>query len=340
MLFPAFALKAQVGGQSAYQFLNLVPSARVAGQGSNAIANISNDLNFAVYNPALLNEEMDGQFTTSIIDYLTDITVGDVNYARHYDSIGTFMIGLKFIDYGDFDRTNNVGIKSGTFTAGDYVFNVGYAYKLDTNWSFGANLKGVYSSYDSYTSSGIALDLGATYRIPSKRMVIALLAKNIGFQFSPYNLEEERLPFELQLGFSNRFEHLPLRWQITFEQLETWDLTYEDPNDRSINQLTGELEVNSPSVWNNLLRHMVLGVEFSPTKSFNLQFGYNFRKRQELNLDTRRTSAGFSFGMGIKVSKFRINYARNMYHVAGGANHFSLITNFRDFKKKKKPNLD
>src|SRR5690606_7651768 len=142
-----------------------------------------------------------------------------------------------------------------------------------------------------------------------------------------------KLPFEMQVGISNRFEHLPLRWSLTWEQLETWDLRYDDPNNVKVNSLTGEVEEDRPGVMNNVLRHLVVGAEFAPTKSFNIQFGYNFRKRQELNLDTRRTSAGFSFGLGLKISKFRINYARNMYHVAGGANNFSLVTDLGDFKK-------
>ncbi len=334
-LIPVFSVKAQVGGTSTYQFLNLVPSARVSGQGSNAIANPEADLNFALYNPSLLNEEMSGQFTFNMIDHVGGILIGDVNYAYHWDNIGTFYLGTRYVDYGEFDRTNVIGVKQGSFTAQDYAFTAGYGYKLDSNWSFGANLKFINSIYDTYNSYGMSTDLSATYQIPAKRIVIALVAKNIGYQFQPYNDERENLPFELQLGFSNRFEHLPLRWQITFEQLEKWDLRYEDPTKVTVNQFTGEVEDNFPSIWNNLLRHMVLGIEFSPTRSFNLQFGYNFRKRQELNLDTRRTSAGFSFGLGIKISKFRINYSRNMYHVAGSANHFSLITDFGDFKRKK-----
>ncbi|MGB0175951.1 MAG: type IX secretion system protein PorQ [Owenweeksia sp.] len=335
LFIPFFGAHAQIGGSSTYQFLNLVPSARVAGQGSNAIANPESDLNFALYNPSLLNEEMSGQFTFSLIDHMSDILIGDVNYAYHFDNIGTFYLGTRYVDYGDFDRTNVIGVKEGVFTAQDYAFTAGYGYSLDSNWSFGANLKFINSIYDTYNSYGMSADLSATYQIPSKRIVIALVAKNMGYQFKPYNNERERLPFELQLGFSNRFEHLPLRWQITFEQLEQWDLRYDDPTKVTVNQFTGEVEDNYPSVWNNLLRHMVLGVEFSPTRSFNVQFGYNFRKRQELNLDTRRTSAGFSFGLGIKISKFRINYSRNLYHVAGSANHFSLITDLGDFRRKK-----
>lgn len=336
LLVPVFITNAQVGGNSIYQFLTLVPSARVAGQGSNAIANPEHDLNFAIYNPSLLNKEMSGQLSFSLVDYVAGINLGDINYVHYYEGIGTFSAGLKYVDYGDFSRANNVGIRQGEFSANDYAFNIGYGYNLDSNWSFGSNIKFIHSKYDVYSSFGAALDLAATYQIPSKRMVIALVAKNLGYQFDPYNEERENLPFELQLGFSNRFEHLPLRWQITFEQLENWDLRYRDPADVTVNQFTGEVNDNFPSVWNNLLRHVVVGGEFILFPGLNLQFGYNFRKRQELNLETRRTNAGFSGGLGIKISALKIHYSRNVYHVAGSTNQFSIMTDLQDFKKKKK----
>lgn len=326
-------LSAQIGGNYAYQFINVVPSARVAAQGGVPIAHTDDDLNFALWNPSLLNAEMDGQVSISMVDYVSDILLGDVSYARHFDSIGTFSVGLRYLNYGDFDRTNSIGIKTGTFTGTDMALTFGYGYTIDTNWSVGANMKIINSKYDAYGSTGMAFDLGVTYQIPSKRLSFALVAKNAGFQFNPYDAQREKIPFELQVGMSNRFEHLPLRWSITYAHLEKWDLRYDDPRDVTVN-LDGEVEEDPPNVMNNLLRHFVVGAEFAPTKSFNIQFGYNFRKRQELNLESRRTSAGFSFGLGLKISKFRINYARNMYHVAGGANNFSIVTNLGDFKKK------
>lgn len=328
-----FVCNAQIGGRSVYQFLNLVPSARVAAQGGNAIANTENDLNFALWNPSLLRPEMSGQVSVSMVDYMSDIVLGDVSYAYHHEKAGTFMLDLRYLNYGDFDRTNVVGQKLGEFTATDMSVAVGYSYHLDSNWSFGGNLKYINSNLDTYTSNGAAVDLAATYHIPDKRVTIALVAKNLGFQFTPYDQQRENLPFELQLGFSNRLEHLPLRWQITLEQLETFDLRYDDPNDRQVNQLTGEVEENSPSMLNNLMRHVVLGAEFAPAEFLNFQVGLAARRRQELTLDTRRTGAGWSFGIGIKISKFKINYGRSNFHVAGGANHFSIITDLGSFKK-------
>lgn len=334
LLFLPLWAHAQLGGRSTFQFLNQVASARVAAQGSNPIANISEDLNFGLLNPALLRAEMHNQFSVSTVGYLADIAFHDVAYARHYDSLGTFSLQLQYFDYGEFDRANLIGIRQGQFTGNDLAVNLAYGYTLDSNWSFGLNMKFINSQLDTYQSWGLAWDAGLTYQIPSKRIVIAAVMRNAGFQADPYVGERESLPFELQLGFSNRFEHMPLRWQITLEHLETFDLRYRDPNQFTLNQFTGEVEENFPSIWNNLLRHVVIGAEFAPSEGFNLQFGYSFRRRQELNLNTRRTVAGFSAGGGIRIYKFYLHYARNMYHVAGSANQITLRTNFESFKKK------
>lgn len=332
-LSPAFAW-AQVGGSTTFQFLNNVASARVAGQGSNAIANTVEDLNFALYNPSLLRAEMSGQISSSIVDYVSDIRFADIAYGQHFDSVGTFFLQLQYFDYGEFERANVIGIRQGTFTGNDMAVNLGYAYQLDSNWSFGATMKVINSVYDTWSSWGLAWDAGLTYQIPKRRIAMAVVLKNAGFQLNPYAEEREALPFEIQFGISNRFEHMPLRWQITLEHLETFDLRYTDPTNFTVNQFTGEVEENFPSIWNNLLRHVVIGAEFAPSESFNIQFGYSFRRRQELNLDTRRTVAGFTVGGGIRISKFYLHYSRNMFHIAGGANQITLRTSLDEFRKK------
>jgi hypothetical protein len=43
---------------------------------------------------------------------------------------------------------------------------------------------------------------------------------------------------------------------------------------------------------------------------------------------------GFSWGFGLKVSKFNFNYARAAYHLNGSPNYISLSTNLGDWGKK------
>lgn len=326
-------VQAQIGGRSTFQFLNTIASARVAGQGGQAIANTEADLNFALINPALAREEMSGQITSSAVDYVSDIRYGDVAYAHHWDSLGTFFMRAHWMDYGDFQRANIIGERMGEFSAIDYAFHLGYSYRIDSNWRLGASLKYIGSQYDIYSASGLAFDAGILYEIHQRRLAFALSLRNMGWQLSSYAQDSEALPFEIQFGVSNRFEHMPLRWMITLEQLETFDLRYRDPQRVQVNQFTGEVEDDFPSIWNNMLRHVTVGAEFSFSENFNLQFGYSFRRRQELNLLTRRTTAGFSLGGGLKIYKFNLHYSRNFVHIAGSANHLTISTQLDRFRK-------
>ena len=86
----------------------------------------------------------------------------------------------------------------------------------------------------------------------------------------------------------------------------------------------------------NFFRHLVFGGEFLFGKkdNFRVRVGYSHFQRKELSVSGFRSLAGFSFGLGLKISKFRIDYGRAFYHIAGGLNHFSISTNLQEFKKK------
>jgi hypothetical protein len=42
------------------------------------------------------------------------------------------------------------------------------------------------------------------------------------------------------------------------------------------------------------------------------------------------STVGFSFGFGIKVSRFNLNYGWANYHRAGATNHISISTSLKD----------
>lgn len=331
LLILPVSLAAQLGGRDTYRFLSNTAAARVAAQGSRPIANPEEDLNFALTNPALLRPAMHGKLAINGVDYVSDIYYGNVAYAHHFDSVGTFLLQTTFMDYGVFERANVIGVRQGTFNVADYAFALGYGYALDSNWHVGAKLSYISSAYETYQSSGMALDLGINYYLPAKRLMVAFTVRNLGLQFTPYANTRESLPLDVQLGISHRFAHLPLRMQLTMVNLQRWDLQYENPTENQLNQLAGQVAQAEAPWANNLLRHAIFGFEFAPSDGFNVQFGYNFRRRQEMNLVTRRTGAGISFGFGFRLYKFRLNYSRNSYHVAGAANHISITTDFQAF---------
>lgn len=334
------SLIAQLGGNNTYQFLQLNSSARIASLGGNQIAVKDNDPFLAADNPSLLNYEMSNKVAFTYLNYLADISSGYVSYTKHYDSLGTFNLGLKYLDYGTFDETDEGGNDIGTFTAGEYAFIIGYGRDLDSNFSVGANLKTIYSSLYDYTSLGLAMDLGLTYYNPKRLITLALVGKNIGKQIKSYTEEnKESLPYEVQLGFSKRLAKVPLRLSVIAQQLQQWDLTYTNPaqelQEKSLlnDDSDGSTKKNKDGFLENLGRHLIFNAEFLITENFNVRLGYNYLRRTELRIDEKLGTVGISWGFGMRVSKFHLSYARSAYHQAGATNTFSVSTRLSDFIK-------
>ena len=68
-----------------------------------------------------------------------------------------------------------------------------------------------------------------------------------------------------------------------------------------------------------------------PSRNFTLRAGYNYHLRQELKLDQKLSTVGFSLGFGVKVKRFRLDYSTTRYHLAGTSSHFSLAINLNRF---------
>lgn len=330
----------QSGGNNTYDFLNLTNSARVAALGGKSISIYDDDLNMPFHNPALLNATMDKNLVLNYVNYFAGINYGYVSYAKDLDSIGNFAIGLHYLNYGSFIEANSSGEITGMFRAAEYAFNLIYSHKIDSLLHFGINVKPIFSHLEAYKSTGIAIDAGITYHNPEKLFTAALVLKNMGMQLSTYcqNGEREPLPFEIQAGISQKLQYAPFRFSVVAQNLEKWDLTYKTEKDLEdeIDPFTGEtVKENTVDVFfDNLLRHFIVGVEFVPLNSFMLRFGYNYKRRQEMKIESKTAMAGFSWGFGLKISKFHISYGRATYHLAGASNHFSISTNLYELNKK------
>jgi len=81
------------------------------------------------------------------------------------------------------------------------------------------------------------------------------------------------------------------------------------------------------------MRHLIIGAEFALARNFYLRMGYNYQRRKELRVASRISTVGFSWGFGMRISKFHFSYARATYHLAGSPNIITITTNLSDFKK-------
>lgn len=329
-LLAAFAGKAQIGGESTYQFLELTNSARVAALGGTQVAlTDSADLNLPFHNPALLHKGMHNSVLVNYVNYFADINFGYASYARHYEGIGNFALGMHYIDYGDFKEATEEGDLTGNyFNAAEYSLNMIYSshYK---RLSYGATLKPIFSVFESYRSFGIAADLGVTFSSKDSFTHVAMVARNIGGQITTYYQDgaREPVPFDLQAGISSRLKYAPVVFSLTLHHLNHWDLSYSEEEETSLENMYERTE----SFGKQFMRHVVLGVEILPSDNFTLRAGYNYQRRQELKFEERLSTVGLSLGFGLKIKRFRLDFATSRFHLAGSSNLFSLAINLNDF---------
>ncbi|MBL4905619.1 MAG: type IX secretion system protein PorQ [Flavobacteriaceae bacterium] len=323
-LFLSISSHAQVGGETVYGFLNISTSARQIALGGKVLT-LLDDVNQPIWNPSVINTNIDNQLAVNYTSYLAGINIGSVSYAKTFSRrFGTLHAGIKYLNYGTLIGADENGNETGTFNASDVALSVGYAINLPwTNFYIGANLKIISSSIAEFSSAGVAADVAVLYHNPYKPFTLTVVVRNIGTQFKSFNGVIERLPLEVAFGGSYQLEHVPLKWYLTVDNLQQWDVSVSNPSNQTTD-IEGNITKESISFVNNAMRHLIVGVELFPKSAINLRVGYNYRKSQELQLQNIRTFAGISFGFGLKMNKFKLNYAYSKIHSASNVSTFSL----------------
>ena len=320
----------QIGGKYTYQFLNLVTSPRQAAMGGKTITIYDEDVNQAHYNPATINPDMDNHLALNYGSYFGEVTYGTASYAYTYDRhLQTFQVGVNYVNYGKIDGYDQNGLETTQFTGSEIALSFGYAYNVpNSNLFLGANGKLISSTLETYSSFGGAVDFGAIFIDEANDVNWAFVIRNIGTQFTTYNGVNEKLPLEIMLGVSQELENVPVRWHLTFDNLQQWNISFTNPN-QAQTALDGTTTEKKTSFLGNALRHTIFGVELFPKKAVNLRLGYNFRRAEELKVEDIRNFSGISVGFGLKMNKLKFNYSYSRYTLAGNTSLFGLTINFQ-----------
>ncbi len=337
-----FTVHAQVGGTATYGFLNLTPSPQVAALGGKINAVPGSDPSAAFYNPALLDSTANRYMSLNYVRYLAGINFGYAAYARSFRGIGNFAAGVHYVNYGTFKGADESGLLTGNFTAAEYAFNFTYSRFLpwlDSTLLVGVNVKPLLSVFERYTSYGLLADFGITYRHPNQLFTAALVLRNMGGQLTAYaDGGREPVPFEIQLGISQRLQHAPFRFSLLLQHLERPRLGYEEEN---VDPASGKQPDESKTKTgfelfaDEAMRHILIGVECFPFRGLILRAGYNYNRRQDLKVESHTGMVGFSWGLGIHISRFHIDYARSRWHLAGASDHFSVSIDMGGLRNKK-----
>lgn len=286
----------------AFDFLRVETGAKASSL-AGAFDTYTDDPNAMFYNPGSLSTITNNKVSAGFGKYLLDMNFGTLAYAQKYKDIGWFGIGVKYFDYGSFDRADETGTPTGeTFNANDLMVSVGYGNYIYEKINYGITVKYIYSGIAEYKSSAIAMDFGMQYHMPSSQLSLSFGVLNLGAQLSSYISTKEKLPLDIRVGVSKRLEHTPVRLNVTFAKLN-----------ESREKLVQHFKAFS------------IGAEFIFSDYVSARLGYDNESRQDMKLGTSLGISGFSTGLGIRFAeKYVFDYSLNSLGKVGSTHRVNL----------------
>jgi hypothetical protein len=331
----SFFANAQLGGKYTYEFLELPSGSRVSALGGNMAPIFDKDISFALQNPSLLNSQMNNNFLFHYSDYHTDIKYGTIAYAHTFKNGINTLAGIQYLNYGDFIKTDENGYLIGQFGAHEYAYKLSASKQMFNKIYGGATFKFVSSSLETYQSYGALFDVAMCYVDTANKFTATLVANNIGTQLTTYdNGDFEPVPLNIQLGFSKKLAHMPLRIVVVIHHLNVLDFSYEDPSKQNQNVFGGtNQQDNSIPLSDKIFRHFIIGGELVLSKNFFIQFSYNHQRRKEMTTLEVKGLTGYAWGFGLRLSKFYLSYANSIDYNSSRINHFTFATNIDEWVK-------
>lgn len=299
-------------GTTVFNFLRLPHSAHATALGGENISTIADDLPLAFSNPALLSNVSDKTLSLSYTSYIEGSKVGSAAFSRQFGSRSAWAVGAQYMDYGEITETDIANNELGKISAKDMALTGVYNYNLSERWSGGVAAKFIHGSYAQYTSYAVGVDLGLNYFDAESDFSASVTFMNLGGQVKGFNDTHEKLPANLQVGFTKRLAHAPIRVSVTLNDLTHWESAYYNPENKDI------------SFSDHLLNHLVLGLEVAPSDRFYIAAGYNCKRANDLKIDGGSKWTGFSLGTGLQLKRIKLGAAYANYHTAAS----SLIFNF------------
>lgn len=315
-------------GRTAYNFLNTTVSTHAYGLGGTNISIVDDDINLYEQNPALLGPEVDMQLGLNYMRYLGGSNFAGVRFGKEAGENAAWAAGIQYFGYGSMTAADADGTITGSFNPHDIVFSGAYSHDFSEYVRGGINMKFIYSSYEQYSAFAIASDLGINYYNPDNDLSLSAVAKNLGGQVKRFAEHYDRLPWDIQLGFSKSLHNGPFRLSVTATNLTKWHLPYykrEDSNDPNSSLV---LKDNFAS---NLFRHLIFALEYVPSDKFYVGIGYNNKTKTDMATYSRSFISGFSAAAGLKTSKLRVGVALSQPHVGGTTFMVNFSTNLYEF---------
>ena len=303
---------AQARRDTGFDLVRLEPSARASALAGAGGALSGDDPLTALYNPALLTPDADRSLSVGYINHLSDVSAGAVTYARDLSRLGvTAAATVRYLSYGDFERTDAEGAAGGTFSAGEAAVTLSAARDLAPRVRGGASVHGLFATIDDAGAQALTADAGVTYTVESQGLVLGASVHHVGAVLGSLGETTDRLPLDVRLTASKRLRYVP----FTFTA-QGFDL--QDLGDRS--------PAADSSALRNALDHLAVGGELQLGRALALRGGYNARRADALRSGDRLDLAGISMGFGLDLKRVALDYAYNGWSQYGGLHQFGVRT--------------
>ena len=279
--------------RTVYNFLRLPVSAHVAALGGDNTTLVEDDATLIFHNPALINNVTDRTLNLNFMTYMEGSTTASASFVRAVGELGTWGVTGQFMNYGTMKETTATGQQTGEFSAKDIAVGGSFAYSLSERFTGGISAKFIASYLGQYHSLAAGVDLGINYYHAESELSVSAVARNLGGQLSAYEDDFERMPLDLQVGFTKRLLSSPLRISASLVRLNDWEYGFG--------------------------KHIVIGADIILSPQFYIAAGYNGMRASEMKISENDGAsahgAGFSLGGGLQLQRLKLNVAYAKYHV-------------------------
>jgi hypothetical protein len=207
------------GGSTSGEFLRLSAGAHAPAVGGAMTASATG-ADAIFYNPAGLGwvgtSGSSREVAATYQSLAGEANYGDLSVAIPTGERGGMSLGVKYVDYGNIDRTTLTtagpfvtGNRAGTFGAHDLSASIGYGRRW-TNLAVGVAGKFVTSQLDNVTATAGAVDAGFQYKVIGLPLQIGATVQNLGSSLK-YDVVNEDLPLLGRLGATGTFFHDRIR---------------------------------------------------------------------------------------------------------------------------------